>query len=159
MKKIVSFIVVFVALCVSASAQTSRGIYQKFSQGKGVEAVYVSPATFRLMSGLNMDLDDMAGLRLGDITADLTGLYILDTESKEVGMKIAEEVRKMVDAGKYELLVSTKDDTDDTSIYAHIDGDTVSDFVLLDISPDGVHWISIEGRIPMEAIQKMMAQE
>ena len=81
MKKIVSLIVVFVALCVSASAQTSRGIYQKFSQGKGVEAVYVSPATFRLMSGLNMDLDDMAGLRLGDSTADLTGLYMLDTES------------------------------------------------------------------------------
>ncbi|MGN0195042.1 MAG: DUF4252 domain-containing protein [Candidatus Cryptobacteroides sp.] len=159
MKKIVSLIVACIATCISVSAQTSRGIYQKFSQNKGVDAVYVSPATFRLMNGLNIDLDDMAGLRLKDITADLTGLYILDTGSKEVGRKIADEVRKMVDAGKYELLVSTKDDTDDTSIYAHIDGDTVSDFVLLDISSDGVHWISIEGRIPMEAIQKMMAQE
>lgn len=153
MKKIIA-IAAAMLLTVSAFAQDGKSIYQKYSDEKGVSAVYVSPAMFRLM-GKIPDID-LGGedLNLSPIIKSLDGLYIINAENSTIGAELQKDVDKLVKKGTYELLMEAKDDGDKVEIYTVGNDKIINSFVLLALEPDESTFICFSGQIPREELEK-----
>lgn len=153
------FIVIAAAmlLTVSAFAQDGRSIYNKYSDGKGVTSVYVSPSTFKLMRRIpDIDLGD-GDVNLSPIIKSLDGLYIINAENSKIGADLKADVDKLVKKGSYELLMEAKDDGDKVEIYSVGNDKTITSFVLLALEPDESTFICFSGQIPREELEKAIA--
>lgn len=153
------FIVIAAAmlLTVSAFAQDGRSIYNKYSDGKGVTSVYVSPSMFKLMRRIpDIDLGD-GDVNLSPIIKSLDGLYIINAENSMIGADLKADVDKLVKKGSYELLMEAKDDGDKVEIYSVGNDKIITSFVLLALEPDESTFICFSGQIPREELEKAIA--
>ena len=153
------FIVIAAAmlLTVSAFAQDGRSIYNKYSDGKGVTSVYVSPSMFKLMRRIpDIDLGD-GDVNLSPIIKSLDGLYIITAENSKIGADLKADVDKLVKKGSYELLREAKDDGDKVEIYSVGNDKIITSFVLLALEPDESTFICFSGQIPREELEKAIA--
>lgn len=146
-------------LTITAFAQDGKSIYNKYSDLKGVTAVYVSPAMFRLMGKIpDINLGD-GDLNLSPIIKSLDGLYIINvnTEKQDVGADLQRDVDKLVKKGTYELLMEAKDDGDKVEIYTVGDDKIIKSFVLIALEPSESTFICFSGQIPREELEKAIA--
>ncbi|MCQ2187160.1 MAG: DUF4252 domain-containing protein [Bacteroidales bacterium] len=153
------FIVIAAAmlLTVSAFAQDGRSIYNKYSDGKGVTSVYVSPSMFKLMRRIpDIDLGN-GDVNLSPIIKSLDGLYIINAENSKIGADLKADVDKLVKKGSYELLMEAKDDGDKVEIYSVGNDKIITSFVLLALEPDESTFICFSGQIPREELEKAIA--
>ena len=79
MKKIL-LTVVLAVLSVTAFAQTGKSLYEKYSDYEGVEAVYISPAMFKLIGKLTIDMGE-EDLDIARLVRSIKGMYILNMPS------------------------------------------------------------------------------
>lgn len=157
MKKIIAAVVLLLA-AISMQAQSAKNLYRKYGDEKGVTAVYISPAMFRLIGHLpNVELDD-EDLDLRPILKSITGMYILNCENAVVADKLLNEVEKMLDSGEYEMLLEAREDGELTRMFTNGNDQVVKSFVLLNIEPDEVTFISFEGNIPREDLENAIAK-
>ena len=63
-------------LSVGAFAQTGKSLYEKYSDLEGVEAVYISPAMFKMIGRLNLEMGD-EDVDIARLVRSLKGMYIL----------------------------------------------------------------------------------
>ena len=157
MKKTLALIsmVLFAAI---ASAQTSKEIYNKYSDKSGVSAVYVSPAMFKLMKVLpDINVKD-GNVNITKMVQSLDGMYILNTENSSVGDSIYKEVDRMVKAGKYEVLLESKENGEVARIYSVGKGDCITDLVLLTGEGKETSFIAISGKIDAEDLAKLLKE-
>lgn len=153
------FIVIAAAmlLTVSAFAQDGRSIYNKYSDGKGVTSVYVSPSMFKLMRRIpDIDLGN-GDVNLSPVIKSLDGLYIINAVNSNIGADLKADVDKFVKKGTYELLMEAKDDGDKVEIYTAGDDKIITSFVLLALEPNGSTFICFSGQIPREELEKAIA--
>ena len=144
-------------LTISAFAQDGRSIYNKYSDEKGVSAVYVSPAMFKLMRRIpDINLGD-GDVNLSPIIRTLDGLYIINAENSKIGPSLQADVDRLVKKGTYELLMEAKDDGDKVEIYTVGNDKVITSFVLLAIEPDESTFICFSGQIPREEMEKAIA--
>ena len=156
MKKFI-FIAAAMLLTVSAFAQDGRSIYNKYSDGKGVTSVYVSPSMFKLMRRIpDIDLGD-GDVNLSPIIKSLDGLYIINAESSKIGADLKADVDKLVKKGSYELLMEAKNDGDKVEIYSVGNDKIITSFVLLALEPNESTFICFSGQIPREELEKAIA--
>lgn len=156
MKKIFA-IAAAMLLAISAFAQDGRSIYNKYSDLKGVTAVYVSPAMFRLMGRIpDINLGD-EDLNLSPIIKTLDGLYIINAEHQNIGEDLQKEVDRLVKKGRYELLMEAKDAGDKVEIYTEGNDRLITSFVLMALEPDESTFICFSGQIPREELEKAIA--
>ena len=102
---------------VSALAQNGRTLYNKYSDLPDVEAVYISPAMFRLIGKIpDVELQD-GSVNFGPIIKSLSGLYILNIPKSEAAAQLADEVNRFVTKGHYELLMEAKDNGEVMRMY------------------------------------------
>ena len=68
-------IAVMLLMAVGASAQEGRNIYNRYSGGKGVSAVYISPSMFKLIGKLpNLEVEE--GMDLAPLIRTFEGFYM-----------------------------------------------------------------------------------
>ena len=93
MKKILSAAIALLIISVSSlSAQNVQKMYERYSGEKGVSAVYISPAMFRLMKSLPvMEIGD-EDVQMAQMIRSFNGMYILDVENPDISRKMSEEV-------------------------------------------------------------------
>ena len=157
MKKIIAAVVLLLA-AISMQAQSAKNLYRKYGDEKGVTAVYISPAMFRLIGHLpNVELDD-EDLDLRPILKSITGMYILNCENAVVADKLLNDVEKMLDSGEYEMLLEAREEGELTRMFTNGNEQVVKSFVLLNIEPDEVTFISFEGNIPREDLENAIAK-
>ena len=157
MKKIIAAVVLLLA-AISMQAQSAKNLYRKYGDEKGVTAVYISPAMFRLIGHLpNVELDD-EDIDLRPIVKSINGLYILNCENAVVADKLLNEVEKMLDSGEYEMLLEAREEGELTRMFTNGNDQVVKSFVLLNIEPDEVTFISFEGNIPREDLENAIAK-
>lgn len=153
MKK--TIIIAALALMLAAAgarAQDAAGIYKKYSGNPGVEAVYISPAMFRMIGELPEIPVDLNGdkVNLAPIIASLDGMYILDSSNAEVNSKLSEDIRSFVGKGTFELLMEAVDEEEKVSMYTdpdRRDTDMLNGFLLHVDSPGETTFIYIDGRM------------
>ena len=108
MKKFI-VIAVMLLMAVGASAQEGRNIYNRYSGGKGVSAVYISPSMFKLIGKLP-NLEE--GMDLAPLIRTFEGFYMLDISDASAVSALRKDVNAMISKGRYELLMEVKEEGD-----------------------------------------------
>lgn len=157
MKKIIA-IAAAMLLALCASAQSSKSLYNKYSGEKGISAVYISPAMFRLIGKLpELELAD-EDVDISRIIKSLEGMYILSTENLAMGTRICDDVDKLLRSGKYELLMEAKDDGEVMKMYTVTKGELITSFVMLSVNDDEVDFIGFDGQIRNSDFEALIAE-
>ena len=150
-------LVAMLLLSISAFAQDGRSLYNKYSDYDNVEAVYISPAMFRLIGKIpDMEIQD-GSVNLGPIIKTLSGLYILSIKEDRIAKDLADDVNRFISKGQYELLMEAKDNGEITRMYTVGDDFVVNSFVLLAREADEVNFICIDGTIPRDQLEALIA--
>ena len=95
MKRILLLAVLLLG-ALTASAQSGKSIYQKYSDADNVSAVYISPAMFRLIGKIpDLEVGDN-NVNLAPLIRSLSGLYIINSENPRVNDKLSSEVSRFI---------------------------------------------------------------
>ena len=157
MKKIYS-ILVLITLSLTALAQGGSELYSKYSDRPGMEAVYISPAMFRMIGKIpDVELGD-EDINFSSIIKSMTGFFILSTENSEHAAALLDDVNKFIKAGKYELLMEAKDDGDSAWMFSAGDAKTITSFMMLSQEGDEISVIFFEGNMDREQFGEMVAK-
>lgn len=158
MKKLYTILTALV-IAVSAFAQNSKDLYNKYSDLPGMSAVYVSPAMFRMIGKIpDMDINEDK-VNLTSVIKSMSGFYLLSAENNPAaGEELYMEVNKLMNKGKYELLLEAKEDGEATRLYTEGDERTVTALVMLAKSNGEVTYISIDGKMDRAALENLLAE-
>ena len=151
-------LVAMLLLSISAFAQDGRSLYNKYSDYDNVEAVYISPAMFRLIGKIPDVEMQGENVNLGPIIKSLSGLYILSIKEDSIAQDLADDVNRFIKKGQYELLMEAKDNGEVTRMYTVGDDFTVNSFVMLAREGDEVNFICIDGNIPRDQLEDLIAK-
>ncbi|MBO4498654.1 MAG: DUF4252 domain-containing protein [Bacteroidaceae bacterium] len=156
MKRIV-LLITAILLTAGVSAQSGKGIYNKYSDAKDVSAVYISPAMLRLVGKLpDMEIGD-GEVNLTPIIKAMSGFYLISSENKSVSSAIRDDVRKLVKSGDYEMMMEVKEDGQTVHIYTLSKDDTITNLVFLAYEPEECTFICIEGNMSKSELEKAIA--
>ncbi len=156
MKKLY-ILVAMLLMSISALAQDGRSLYNKYSDYDSVEAVYISPAMFRLIGKIPDIQMEGENVNLAPIIKNLSGLYILTISNQDLAADLAADVNRFIQKGDYELLMEAKDNGEVTRMYTIGDERTVNSFVLLSRDGEETNFICIDGTIPRDKLEQMIA--
>ena len=157
MKKFYILVLMLLA-SVSALAQNGRALYNKYSDLPDVEAVYISPAMFRLI-GKIPDVEMQEGsVNFGPIIKSLSGLYILNIPKSDAAAQLADEVNHFVTKGHYELLMEAKDNGEVMRMYTVGDEKIVNSLVMLSRDGSETSFICLDGTMPREQLESLIAE-
>ncbi|MBR6883669.1 MAG: DUF4252 domain-containing protein [Bacteroidales bacterium] len=156
MKKLY-ILVAMLLVSISALAQDGRSLYNKYSDYDNVEAVYISPAMFRLIGKIPDIQMEGENVNLAPIIKSLSGLYILTISNQDLAADLAADVNRFIQKGDYELLMEAKDNGEVTRMYTVGDERTVNSFVLLSRDGEETNFICIDGTIPRDQLEQMIA--
>ena len=151
-------LVALLLVSITAAAQDGRSLYNKYSDYENVEAVYISPAMFRLIGKIpDVEMNDES-VNFGPIIKSLSGLYILSIKEGGIAEQLADDVNRFIRKGDYELLMEAKDNGEVTRMYTVGDDFTVNSFVLLARDGAETNFICIDGAIPRDQLEDLIAK-
>ena len=157
MKRIYALLVML-ALSIAAFAQNGRSLYNKYSDYENVEAVYISPAMFRLMGKIpDMELQE-GNVNLGPVIKSLTRLYILSTTREDIAANLAADVNHFIQRGSYELLMEAKDNGEVMRLYTVGDEQIVNSLVMLARDAAETSFICLDGTMPRDQLETLIAE-
>ena len=159
MKRLIILAVILLSATI-ASAQEGRNIYNKYSGGEGVTAVYISPSMFKLIGKLpNLEIETESGssMDLAPLISSFKGFYMLDISNPSVITEINKEVTTMISKGRYDLLMEVKDEGDNVQIYTSGDEKTIESFVFIASDGHEVQFICIDGKIIRSDLETLIA--
>lgn len=151
-------LVAMLLLSVSAFAQDGRSLYNKYSDYENVEAVYISPAMFRLIGKIPDIQMEGDNVNLAPVIKSLSGLYILTISDGNLAADLTADVNRFILKGEYELLMEAKDNGEVTRMYTVGDERTVNSFVLLSRDGAETNFICIDGTIPRDQLEDLIAK-
>ena len=154
MKKFI-VIAVMLLMAVGASAQEGRNIYNRYSGGKGVSAVYISPSMFKLIGKLP-NLEE--GMDLAPLIRTFEGFYMLDISDASAVSALRKDVNAMISKGRYELLMEVKDEGDNLHIYTAGNEKIIESFVFIASDGDSVQFICIDGAMNRSDVDKLIVE-
>lgn len=160
MKKIYA-IAVMLLMAVGAYAQSGKSIYNKYSDSKGVSAVYISPAMFRMIGQLpDLDVEAADGEKvdIAPLVRSFEGFYLLSVSDKSQAAELKQEVQSMIKSGSFEMLMEAKDSGSTMRIYTVGDAKTISSLVMLAQEGDSVQFICLEGAMNRNDFETLMAK-
>lgn len=156
MKRLFTIAATILLLGVIAHAQDGKSIYNKFSDEKGVSAVYISPSMFKMIGKLpEIQVgEDGEKVDITPIVNNLKGFYLLSTSEKSVIERLNGDVKKLLGAGSYELMMEAKDDGETVRIYTDGDDSIIRSFVMMALDASEATFISMDGLINREALER-----
>ena len=160
MKKIYA-IAVMLLMAVGAYAQSGKAIYNKYSDSKGVSAVYISPAMFRMIGQLpDLDVEAADGEKvdIAPLVRSFEGFYLLSVSDKSQAAELKQEVQSMIKSGRFEMLMEAKDSGSTMRIYTVGDDKTISRLVMLAQEGDSVQFICLEGCMNRKDFETLIAK-
>ena len=155
MKKL--FIIAAVMLLGTlAKAQDAKSIYNKFSDEQGVSAVYISPSMFKLIGKLpELEIgDDGEKVDITPIVKTLKGFYMINTSDSKIMDRMNSDVKRLLNSSDYELMMEAKDDGETVRFYTDGDDSIIRSFVMMALNASGATFISMDGLINREMLEK-----
>ena len=157
MKKIYA-IIALLLLSTVAFAQEGRKLYDKYSDLPQMEAVYISPAMFRLI-GKIPDLEvGESHVNLAPLIRSLSGLYIISSENPHINDKMGSEVNRFISNGRYELLMEAKDAGETVRMYTVGTEKVVNSFVMLSADGGETTFICLDGQMDRQELEGVLAE-
>ena len=97
-------------------------------------------------------------VNLAPVIKSLSGLYILTISDANLAADLAADVNRFIQKGEYELLMEAKDNGEVTRMYTVGDERTVNSFVLLSRDGAETNFICIDGTIPRDQLEDLIAK-
>lgn len=151
-------LLVMLAVSVAAFAQNGRSLYNKYSDNENVEAVYISPAMFRLIGKIPDVQMEGESVNFGPLIKTLTGLYILSISDEGLAANLAADVNHFIQKGQYELLMEAKDNGEVMRLYTVGDEKIVNSLVMLAREATETSFICIDGTMPRDQLEELIAE-
>ena len=158
MKRIIILAVLLLSATM-ASAQEGKSIYNRYSGGKGVSAVYISPSMFKIIGklpDLEMETADGNSMNLAPLISTFHGFYMLDISNPTTVSAINQEVASMISKGRYELMMEVKEEGETLQIYTSGNEKIIESFVFIASDGDSVQFICIDGEMNRSEIEKLI---
>ena len=157
MKKALVFFT-FLIMTVNAFAQDSKYIYNKYSDEKGVSAVYISPAMFKMI-GRIPEIDMGNGSQdISGVVRNLNGFYLISTENPKIVESIKADVKKFIGNGKFELMMEAKDDGMATRFYTIGNDEVINSFVMSAYDEGECTFICMDGVIDRAELERLLTE-
>lgn len=154
MKKLILCAIAALSTLV-ASAQSANELYNKYSGRKGVEAVYISPAMFKMMKTLpDMDIQGKEDLDISPIVQNLEGMYVIEIENFTI--PFMEDVKNLVKSHKLELMMESREEGETTQIFFSQKDGVVTEFVVVNAEKNEVDFVCFTGKMNMDDLSKLM---
>ena len=158
MKRIIILAILLLSATI-ASAQEGKNIYNRYSGGKGVSAVYISPSMFKIIGklpDLEMETADGNSMNLAPLISTFHGFYMLDISNPATVSAINQEVASMISKGRYELMMEVKEEGETLQIYTSGNEKIIESFVFIASDGDSVQFICIDGEMNRSEIEKLI---
>ena len=158
MKRIIAAAAMII-MATAAYAQEGRSIYNRYSGGEGVSAVYISPAMFKLIGNLpdlDVEVGDDESVNIAPLIRTFQGFYMLDISDASVKESLMKDVRAMIGKGRYELLMEVKEEGTNVNIYTVGNDKIIESFVFMAYEGDSVQFISIDGAMNRSDIENLI---
>ena len=157
MKRIIIAIIALLSFVTVSSAQSVKDIYNKYSGQKGVSTVYISPTMFNLMKKLpEIEIND-TNVQMASLIRSFDGMYILEIENNFKGARdLANSVKSMINKGKYELIMSAREENESINIYIKRADRFIKEFLLLSEEDHETAMICICGEIKEENLTQVL---
>lgn len=141
------------------SAQDGRSLYMKYRGEGGVEASYISQDMFALFGRLpEIEILD-SDIDLTPVVKNLKGLYILESKRSRVSKRLLADLDEIVRTSGYTLIMSDRDDDEETWIYALSSGNLITGLIYCSCEDyHEVDVIFIEGDITKEDLNRTLNQ-
>ena len=159
MKRIIILAVLLLSATI-ASAQEGKNIYNRYSGGKGVSAVYISPSMFKIIGklpDLEMETADGNFMNLAPLISSFQGFYMLDISNPTTVSAINQDVASMISKGRYELMMEVKDEGETLQIYTSGNEKIIECFIFIASDGESVQFICIDGEMNRSEIEKLIA--
>jgi len=150
--KIKYILITFLCLAFTHAAfaqnNTSK-LFDKYADMDNVRSVYISKAMFRMMPSV-----ESTGLNLANMKGKIESLQILNTEQKDVSVKMKSEFSKLVTSEHSELM-RVKDGKIKATFYANMQGELVKDLIMLADTEGGFTVIQLLGNFTLQDVQEI----
>ena len=159
MKRIIILAILLLSATI-ASAQEGKNIYNRYSGGKGVSAVYISPSMFKIIGklpDLEIKTADGNSMDLAPLISTFQGFYMLDISNATTIAAIKQDVASMISKGRYELMMEVKDEGETLQIYTYGNEEIIQSFVFIASEEDSLQFICIDGEMKRSDIEKLIA--
>ena len=157
MKKALVFFT-FLIMTVNAFAQDSKYIYNKYSDEKGVSAVYISPAMFKMIGRIQEIDTGNSSQDISGVVRNLKGFYLISTENPELVESIKADVKKFIGNGKFELMMEAKDDGMATRFYTIGNDEVINSFVMSAYDEGECTFICMDGVIDRAELERLLTE-
>ena len=142
---------IVVALCsLHANAQVKA--FEKYADMKNVTYVYIS----KYMLGMagKTATPSVPGVDIKTLAGKLTGIQIISSENKAARNKLKDDVKAIMEKGKYEVLMQMNEDDTKVNIFHSINKQQ-SAVVMLIEEDDEVTVMVFSGKFTLEDVMKM----
>ena len=159
MKRIIILAILLLSAAI-ASAQEGRNVYNKYSGGKGISAVYISPSMFKIIGKLpDLEVETAEGesMNLAPLISSFKGFYMLDISNPATISAIDKDVASMISKGRYELMMEVKDEGEALHIYTSGNEKLIESFVFIASDGDTLQFICIDGEMNRSNFEKLIA--
>ena len=157
MKKALVFFT-FLIMTVNAFAQDSKYIYNKYSDEKGVSAVYISPAMFKMIGRIPEIDTGNSSQDISGVVRNLKGFYLISTENPKIVESIKADVKKFIGNGKFELMMEAKDDGMATRFYTIGNDEVINSFVMSAYDEGECTFICMDGVIDRAELERLLTE-
>ena len=156
--KRIFLLAVLLRSALTASAQSGKSLYQKYSDAENVSAVYISPAMFRLIGKIpDMEIGEN-NVNLAPLIRSLSGLYIINSENTQINDKLVSEVNRFINSGKYELLMESKDAGEVVRMYTVGTEKIVNSFVMVASQGSEATFICLDGQMDRQELEGVLVE-
>lgn len=145
---------------VPLSKANANSLYSKWAEKDGVTATYISRSMFKMIRKIPQ-IQLYKPVDLTPVIKNLDGLYMLEFNTAQRNTTNG-GLRKDIQAvlKGHEKLMERREGEQVTRLFIATDGKTVSSFVMtrMDINSNYGQFVCIEGAIPQEEFEKVIAQ-
>ena len=126
----------------------------------GVSAVYISPSMFKMIGKLpEIEIGEYGEkVDITPIVNTLKGFYLLNTSDQSVIKRLNSDVKGLLGKGSYDLMMEAKNDGETIRFYTDGDDNIIRNFVMMALDGESATFISMDGLINREALEKMLAK-
>lgn len=138
-----------------SSSLSSKDIFDKLTNTKGIEVVFISKAMLGMMPKMSMP-----GVDISNIVGKLESLQILSAESNPASNILKMEVDRLVQSKEYETLMYVKDDESRTGFFVKKDKNSDNTEMLMVTEDNGeVTLIRFFGNFKLKDIQDIAKKQ
>lgn len=131
--------------------RAQRNLFDKYNDMKGVSSVFISKA----MIDMNPNLF-AKDVYIGKVSGQLNSVQVLSTMDNVVKKDMRKDLRTLVQASKYELLMKQKGTVSSSEFYISRKGDKVKELIMIIDGAATLKFVYLEGEMTLKDIQNIM---